>query len=217
MKQQGCQVSVHTHHPEVFSTLSCTILPYGDLPINAGYLDRKQCDTNQFEDICINLGIRPPPFVIDPHAEMPLDIEKPYCVVHQLYRPMPGIKRRFPEIDLLMPRKTCLQSIIDKYRSQYYFIAIGEANDALDVDHSIPNPSYALLSNLVQGSSLVITQPGHLMHLTEGLERNLFVLFSSGGLQCSHPFINSITPKKVLFKTTTQFGFDEEEDHVISF
>jgi hypothetical protein len=202
-------VITYTDHPEVFKNLKTTIKKYDDYDvINAGYLDlKKNSESTQFEDICNNIGAdyKNIPFEIPNFAK-----KEKICLFRKLYVPLIGMKKQIEESLLLIPNKESYYKIIEKTKKQFKCFQFGNKyDDKFDNLENIDvNNNFDDLICLISKASLVITQIGHTLHLSEALGIKTHVIFSKKGLSCSNKFINTITPSKVLFTNNSSWEID---------
>lgn len=202
-------VIIYTDYPEIFNNLNVKIENYDSFEIiNAGYLDLKSNQkTNQFEDICNKIGIN--------HKNIFFKIEndqkkEKICLFRKIYNPLSGMKNKIEESSYLIPKKESYYKIIDKAKKYYKCFQFGNVDDRkfdnlenIDIKHNFSN-----MVSLISKASLVVTQVGNTLHLSEALGIKTHVIFSKKGLNCSNFFIKTITPKKVLFTENSSWEID---------
>lgn len=212
------EVTVASNHAEVFEFLDCNKVPYGDYKINAGYLHRKNINTtNQFQDMCYSAGIPlDTPYDIDiVRREVGINTTgKLLCLVTCPYLPLGGMKNSILDAKDLMPDYNTIQGIINNHR-EYYYVLIGKNTtctffyENIDLDLSNADyPNINWLFNLVYESNMILSQTGHMPAIAEGLDKKIFLAYSAKGLNSTNPFLNTITPKKILTKLTSGYVID---------
>ena len=202
-------VITYTDHPEVFENLKTTVKKYDDYDvINAGYLNFKQnYKTTQYEDICNSIGAdyRNIPFEITNLAK-----KEKICLFRKIYIPLSGMKKQMQESLFLIPKKESYYNIIEKVKNQYKCFQFGNKNDDKfdGLENIDVNNNFKELVFLISKASLLVTQVGHTLHLSEALGIKTHVIFSRKGFCCSNKFINTITPNKVLFTNYSSWEVD---------
>lgn len=185
LKNRGeVQYTVATNFPTIYEGLDVKAEPYfGETPnIDCNYTHRKEYgDTNQFQDMCINGGL---PY-IEYTSELKKRDPKGFVIALPLYSPMGGS----PESSPMMPF----------YRE--YFDLIRKHENVLQIQsfHSFEN-----LVKLFNEAELVICQQGWGTALAELLDVPAKVVFTQRGLDSKNKFIGSITPNKILTKSTSE-------------
>ncbi len=206
---------IYTDHPFVFEKFKIQTLNYNhnQQNINASYLDSKHNkNTNQFQDICNNLKLN------FKNIEFKFDDNKPclsnYVYVRMPYQPLSGIKSKFEEINELLPNQSAYKKIVEKYENKYEIIQFGMRTDAplnfIKKKVFIDEINYQKLLQFLSKADILITQVGHMMHLGELLQKETIVIFSKKGLMSKNEFINTITPRKVLFTKFSTPIIDED-------
>ena len=202
-------VIAYTDHPEVFENLKVTTKRYDDYDvINAGYLNFKgKYKTTQYEDICNSIGVdyKKIPFEIPNFSK-----KEKICLFRKIYTPLSGMKKQMQESLYLIPNKNSYYNIIEKVKNQYECFQFGNKNDDNfdGLENIDVNNNFKELVCLISKASLLITQVGHTLHLSEALGIKTHVVFSRKGLCCSNKFINTITPNKVLFTEYSSWETD---------
>lgn len=214
---KGHALKIHTNYPDVFRNLrgEYEIAGFSKININilAHYsMRRKIKGFSQFEDCCIEAGLKEP-------VELKLDwqatsntIKKPYAVVGLPRSPMARTDGMGAE---LLPCMKAYQRIIDKLKAQGYLIVQVGAGEPLhklqNIDVDLANQtSVSELIDVVSLSDFVICYPSFLVPLAESLDKRYVTLFSHRGLVSPKIFLRQITPDKVMHcKDLGRFVVDE--------
>jgi hypothetical protein len=218
---QTQDLRVMTNFPEIYADLKVKTIPFtkqhGD--VNCNYCNRKYTKgTTQFEDMVINAGLenhdiqfempykRKSRFISTPFEDD--DTGMPLCVLPAPYLPMNSQKSKE-----LLYNIDVVQELIDENMS-FLFVQVG--NDPIarfEVDYDFcGKTSVNDLLDICSLADIIITPPGNLLPMGEALNKKTFLIFSEKGLKSKDPFISSITPEKLITKSTTWFAIDTDED-----
>ena len=206
---KNIEVITYTDFPEVYRDLNIKTEKYDNhKEINAGYLNLKNNQkTTQYEDICKTIGLdcSKIPFVINNNKK-----KEKICLFRKIYTPLSGMKKKLEAASFLMPKKESYYKLIDKIKPYYKCFQFGNENDNKfdNIENINLKKDFNELVSLIGRASLVVTQVGHTLHLSEALGVKTHVIFSKKGLSCSNQFVKTITPKKVLFTKYSSWEID---------
>ena len=208
--KRGERLRVHTAWPEVFRPLgkSIELAPFRRLGVDvlAHYSLRKAKATKQFEDCCIQAGIKGVvELKIDwtPTNQVLIQSLKAYArplLVVQVPRQPMGRTDGFGAE--LLPRCEVIQSLIDRCRETHTVVQVG-AGEALfrftGIDVDLVNET--TVSELIDVASVADRFLGYcsyLVPLAESFGRPALFVWSRRGLNAKHLYVRRITPEKVL-------------------
>lgn len=189
--------------------------------VRAMYFERKSMPgTNQFEDMCADAGVEfvadVPEFDFQYHYanDVDLEIDRPICLIkHPSYKN--GGDKRFAD---LISNEKVFEGIIKRFRDRFFFIQVGAENEDFrvfpDIDYNlIGKTSVTQLCRLVELSEMVITRPGHLLPMAEGLKKKCFMIFASKLKRSKDQFLRTITPQKLMVRPDlTKSVYDTDAD-----
>lgn len=220
---KGERLAVACEWPDVFRPLgeSVRMVPFTRAGINilAHYSLRKgKPETNQFQDCCIQAGIREP-------VEMRLDwtptnlrlIEhlqsfgKPILCVQLPRAPMGRADGFGAE---LLPDCGVIQDALNLLRAKYLIVQIGSGKPLYEFDGiHIDLANRTTVSDLLDVASVADAFLGYcsfIVPLAESFDKPCFLVWSSRGLRSAQPFISRITPSKIISKPTTRWIRDDQ-------
>jgi len=210
------KIIVITEHKDVYSGINGLLFSssLNKFDIDCRYLNRKHInETNQFQDVLINSKTP-----LDTKFEMEVFPKKPVVksekrilLVRNPYLGMELVKS--PE---LMPNFSFIKDKIKTLKKQYYTILLSNKKDneifCCDFDMEINRTTINELLNLIKQSDLIISQNGHILAMAEAMEKKIITVFSSKLKTTNDFFLRSITPQKVITKSTSKYLYDNEED-----
>lgn len=220
---QGQRLEVCSEWPDVFRPLGDKVridrFSRQNIQILAHYSLRKgRTDTNQFEDCCLQAGIKEP-------VEFRLDWQpvnhgliasvrrswKPILCVQLPRNPM-GRTDGFGKE--LMPDCRVIQQAIDKLRERYFVVQVGAGKPIYEfagIDLDLANKtSVSDLIDVAYASDLFLGYCSFMVPLAESLSKPAVLVWSRKGLKSSQPFIRRITPKKILHRKSSRWLVDDE-------
>ena len=221
MMRKGLDVAVQTHVPEMFDSLGIDCLSFSTevdpakyYLIKGDYFKRKQeKDTNQFEDMLIEMGIRERvPLVLEydhTFVRYKLNVSKPICIVkHPRYKIAGGY-------DELASNEKYFQHVIDAYRNDFYFIQVGMAGDDIymlkDLDlNLVGKTSIYDLMYLVDRAALVVTRTGHLLPMAEAFGTKVVCILAKKLARARNDILNTITPEKIKCGESSTIIWDDD-------
>lgn len=213
--QKGQRLSVCSNWPEVFKRLDVKVEPFRrNADINAHYTLRKAQSTNQFQDCCIQAGIREPvDFRIDwPKGPSLLDGLRGPVVCVLLYR-LPMDRADGFAADLL-PDFGQMQRMIDALKGRATVVQIGSGKPLREysgIDLDLANKtSVSQLLDLSVKADAFLGYCSFLVPLAESFDKPAMFLWSRKGLKSRTPYIRQITPKKILSKGTSLYALDDD-------
>lgn len=212
-------IKVLTKYKEVFENLKNITFSTerSKFDIDCTYLNRKKIkETNQFEDILINSNC-PKNLNFDINIKIKkikIETSKKILLVRNPYL---GMELR--KDILLTPDLSQIINFLNKLKKKYYIILLRHKEDGTNIfyknfDHILDETSINQLMNLVFQSDLIISQNGHILALAEGLNKNIICFFSSKLKKTNNIFFNSITPKKVITKKTSNYVYDDDLEKI---
>ncbi len=231
-KAKGENVILETNFPEIFAPLeiATTTERLLDYELNCSYVPFKgDRNTNQFQDTLRAAKIdQDIPFEIDLKQKTPdfkyvqtmweaiskslpevQEARTPkICIVADLYLAS-GIRKR----ETLIPIQLVYEGIIELLKSKGYLTVltgigqtvISNTNVNLKNQTDIPN-----LLAFVNAADLVLTQVGALLPIAEALGKKCISLLSHNYRKAGDPFLNQITPRKVVCSSTSVCFEDDE-------
>lgn len=218
-KERGQALEVCCAWPDVFRY-------YGDMAKVTGFrrnridilahysLRKSRTDTNQWQDCCIQAGIREP-------WDMRLDWKvtnqglvdslkgKPVLCVGLPRSPM-GRTDGFGKE--LLPDCAAIQRCIDVLRQKYLIVQVGGGKalhqfTGIDVDLS-NRTSVCELIDVASQADAFLGYVSFLVPLAESFDKPALFVWSRRGTTRAHRYITQITPQKILSKPTSRFIFD---------
>jgi hypothetical protein len=176
----------------------------------AHYSKRKEENTTQFEDCCIEAGVC---------AEYKLDWEtqnhkliaglsKPYVLVHTPRTPMDRKDGFGAE---LFPDCRVMDEVLDILNLHVVQAGKGQKKHVLKrVDTDLHNQtSVTDLFDLAMNAEYIVGQCSLIIPLAESLDKKLMVIWSSKGLKSDNKYVSRITPRKILHKETSHYVMDD--------
>lgn len=225
MADSARTLRVASDYPDVFLPLidkRIHIVPFtrSGVELIAHYISRKAiAGTTQFQDCCLNVGIRSDvPLVLDWAPTRPSLIDeirrsgRPVLVV-QLPRTPMGRTDGFGAS--LLPDCRALQRIIDEAVDTHTVVQIGKGEPLfrfkrLHLDYA-NRLSVAESIDVVYGADSVLGYPSYMIPLAESLNKPGKYIWSYRSTRDPHVFIRRITPQKLLHKPTlSKWSFDTE-------
>lgn len=204
-------ITVVTKYPRLWDNI-CPTIPFKpgvkkDKRIS--YIQRRPIqETTQFQDVCIEAGIKPIELKIDWRI-------KNWRLINQikedaflkgkekvcLYKPIDipcgqgeDAKEMFFD---LMPRENVIDEIIEG-NDDIHFVNIKDfdtsVGDLIDVAFSV---------------DIMLGQIGHFAPLSEAVNTKSFIIFPSKGRNSKYDFVKYLTPKKIINKPTTVCVYDD--------
>lgn len=219
---KGERLEVCTDWPDVFRPLgkSIELSPHRRLGVTivSHYTARKAVlETTQFEDCCINAGLREP---VDLCLDWPpigsflpsrlKSMGKPIVVVQMPREPFGRADGYGME---LLPRIEVLQAALDLIcsRAVTVLIGAGEAKGNLSgVTIDLTNrTSVCDVLDLAGCADAFLGYCSFLVPLAESFSRRALLVWSRRGLQSSNDYIRTITPRKILHRQSSRAVIDD--------
>lgn len=204
--------------PEVFKHYGdrVRVVPFrrDRIQILAHYsMRRGRTDTNQWQDCCIQAGIREPwDLRLDWKPESGLAEGRPYICVALPRAPMD----RRDGIGLsLLPEPQAIQRYIDVLREKYRIVQIGAGKPlyqfrGIDIDLANQTTVTELLDIASQARGF-LGYCSFLVPLAESFDKPALFVWSRKGLKDRTGFVRQITPKKILSKPSSKWVMDDQE------
>jgi len=221
-KDKGQDVKVTSNYPEIFRDLNIEVIRFrkgnGDMIVSSG--SRRNFPTRQFEDVCVLAKIQGKIELKIPWKQRNGKLirratermgNKRMMIVMASYMPF-GRNDNFGEE--LMPNYKVMDMLIQACHNEFYIVLVGKGRqyhrfNGIDLDLS-NKTSVSDLLDLVNISSVVVSQHGFMTPLCEALDKKLFSFFSRRGLKSQKSFLSKITPQKIIMKKSTAWVVDDE-------
>jgi hypothetical protein len=219
--EQGHLVEACCAWPDLFRPLGDKVVvsPFRRDRIDrlAHYTTRKQLrGTTQFEDCCINAGIREQvDFRLDWVPQTPrwrdeLGTDLPVILV-QMPRPPFGRKDGFGKE--VLPDCRVIQRAIDLLAGRARIVQVGAGEplfkfSGIDVD-LVGKTSVADLLDVAHAANGFLGYCSFFVPLSESFSKPSLFVWSRRGLNCRTPFVSSIKPGKILHRPSSRFVVDD--------
>lgn len=222
IRTRGERLTVCTSWPDVFRPLgdAVRIAPFRRQGINylAHYSARKQfAHTDQFEDCCIAAGITDP---VDLRLDWTLEDRE---LADRLRAPgKPVILVQLPRAPMGRTDGFGAELLPDCRRIQDAINIIGNAATVVQVGHGAPLFRFSgididltdrtTVPQLLDVASIADGFLGYVsffVPLAESFGKPGLFVWSRRGLKGTHPYIQSITPDKILHRATSRSVFDD--------
>lgn len=208
--RQGQAIRAATAWPDVFRPLGIECIPFTrqGAQIVAHYSMRKGYPTGQFEDCCIQAGIRVP-------VELKLDwkVEDSALAERLISHGRPIVLVQLPRNPMgrtdgfgaeLLPDCSRIQSAIDALRGRALLVQVGAGRPlfrftGIDVDLA-NETTVAQLLDVASVSFGAIGYVSFMLPLCESLEKRALLVWSRKGLKSQTPYVRQITPAKVVHR-----------------
>lgn len=216
--EKGQKVQVCSAWPEVFSQIPVQVTPFTRLNVDrvAHYTMRKgKPGTSQFEDCCIQAGIREP-------VDLRLDWKPMTDTGEQLKEGRPIVVVALPRNPMgrtdgfgaeVLPDCRKIQQVIDRLQDWATIVQIGKGEPlfkfrGIDVDLANQTTICEML-DVAAVARAFLGYCSFLVPLAESFKKpGLFVW--SRKIRKAHPFVRQMTPEKVLHSKTSRFMWDDE-------
>lgn len=216
LARTGKSISVCSNYPDVFIGSGCQVEPFtrDRIDMVAHYVGAKERqDTTIWDDLCAHAKIQ---------TQLHMDWEvrnkalvkgirsradgRPIVVVHSGREPM-GRRDKFG-IELL-PDRNAFATVCNAIDAYKVLVGRGEQIYTPPVDEDLWNrTTVADVLDIVSWSSGVVSMCGFPIPMAEAMDKPLLVVWSSKGLCSANPFIRTVTPRKLLTKTTSGVVMD---------
>lgn len=222
--QRGEYMHIASAWPDVFLPLAhgSKVVPFrrNNIDVLAHYsLRKKFTHTDQFEDCCIQAGIKE-------LVELKLDwtVTDSELVDRLRQRGKPIVCVQLPRNPMnrqdgfgaeLLPDCGAIQRAIDSIQGRATIVQVGGGKSLYDfrgIDIDLANKTN--LKQLIDVASVADSFLGYcsfLVPLAEGFDKPALFVWSRRGLSAKHPYIRQITPKKILHKDSSLHVFDDQK------
>lgn len=206
---KGVDLEVCTDWPKVFTNLDVKIAPFSRANIDylSHYSKRKEENTTQFEDCCIEAGLNPK------EVEYKLDwrtkpmIEGKYVLVHTPRTPM---DRKDGFGSELFPDCKAMDEVLEILDLPVVQAGKGDKKYNLKVDVDLHNKTSLFdLFDLAFNAEVIVGQCSLIIPLAESFNKKLMVVWSSKGMKTDNKYVSRITPRKILHKPTSHYIIDD--------
>jgi hypothetical protein len=224
---RGYKLTACCDYPDLFLPLkdSVSVEPFtrNHIDILAHYSLRKVFkDTTQFRDCCLQAGIVEK---VDLKLDwQPRDLEliaslksdKPVVVVQMPRAPMNRTDGFGME---LLPDCRAIQKVINALKDRCTLVQIGSGRalytfKGIDIDLS-NKTSVSDVLDVAYAADGFIGYCSFIVPLAESFDKPGLFVWSERGLRAKHPYVNSITPRKILEKPTSKYLIDDCSDSEI--
>lgn len=217
---RGEALRVKSDYPAVFKDLPVEVEPFSRVAaITAHYASRKGVDgTTQFEDCCINAGIKEPVELrMDWTPSNPALIERlrapgrPILVVALPRAPMGRADGFGAEV---LPDCRVIQRLLDGYKATHTIVQVGAGTPLhrfTGIDIDLANAT--TVAELIDAASVADRFLGYcsfLVPLAESFGRPAMFVWSRRGLSSRSVYVRQITPRKVLHLETSSHMIDDQ-------
>jgi len=216
----GDTVTVCSDHPEVFLDSRATVEPFSRENINVlgHYVAGKpNPDTDQWQDICASAGTPGLPLRFDWTVRNQALVDRvtaaagrqPIILVHGGRTPMGRTDGFGLE---LLPDRRAFDAVLAMLHG-CHTVRIGKGANLYALPVSSDLSDETSVSDLLDLASIcdgMIAQCSFAIPLAEVFDKPLLAIWAAGGM-CAyrHPYIKSITPRKVLSKLTSHYVVDD--------
>lgn len=225
---RGTALEVRTAWPDLFRGLApkATVAPFtrDGIHILAHYPTRKKIQvTTQFQDCCITAGI-------SGDVELKLDwVPTNRALIDSLQTGLPIVCVQLPRSPMgrtdgfgaeLLPNCSVIQKMIDKLKGRALVVQIGAGKPLYafrGIDIDLANKTS--VTDLIDVSTVAagfLGYPSFLIPLAESLAKPVMAVWSRLGLKSGQPYIQQITPAKLLHHSTSRYIVDDANDKSIS-
>ena len=217
---RGVDLEVCSDWPEVFQNLPVTLVPFSRANIDylAHYSKRKEENTDQFVDCCLQAGIKE-------SVNLTLDwktrdtrltqslADKRILLVHGGREPM-ARKDRFGRE--LLPNEHVFNRILESLHDVYYIVQIGSGAQLYPLKHvdlDLTNKtSVSDLFDLASIAKRFMGQVSFIIPLAESFDKKALIVWAHKGLSSQERYIARIIPQKILHKVTCSYVVDNWPD-----
>ncbi len=223
--EQGQRIEACSDWPDVFRPLDgkVKVSPFRRDRISkvAHYTSRKTVTaTDQFQDCCINAGIRGP---VDLRMDwMPVNVDlierirrdgRPRVIVQMPREPFGRSDGYGLE---LLPDCSALQRALDEIRGRALLIQVGSGTSlhrlrGIDLDLS-NETSVSDLLDVAWAASGFIGYCSFMVPLAESFSKPALFLWSRRGLNSRNDYLRTITPRKILHRASSHHIIDDCSD-----
>lgn len=229
IEKNGEPLRVYSDWPDVFRPLGdkAKVVPFGrtGIDILAHYATRKSAKgTTQFQDCCINAGIREPvelrlDWVANQSATVDrlLSFGKPILCIGLPRSPM-GRTDGFGKE--LLPRGEVTQKIIDRIHDRFTTVQVGAGTPlfkyrGIDVDLA-NRTTVAEMLDVCHAAAGFIGYVSFVLPVAESMRKPALMVWSRAGLNDRQEYVRQITPEKVIeHKQDTMVVMDDAQDFEI--
>ena len=220
--RQGHKVTAYTDYPDVFIGVTCRVESFGRTGINcvAHYTAGKQNPaTSQWDDVCDSAQVPRVPFgftwnVINSQLVSQVKEQargRPVVLIHGGRAPMNRVDNFGIE---LLPEKQAFDRVQEAIRREVFLVRIGEGTQKYPLDRVELDlwgkTSVADLIDLASICDALVAPCSFVVPLAEAFDKPLLAIWAASGLYpARHPYIKSITPRKVLAKPSSSFVMDD--------
>lgn len=218
----GVSLEVCTDYPELFR-FPVRFAPFSRVGIRytCHYIqDKTNTATNQFQDMCRLAGVGPVELRLDWRVTNPSLVEavrrqaagRPILFVHGGREPL-GRKDGYGLE--LMPRAEVFNAIVARLRADCFTVFCGKGDRLFPVPVDLDLNGQTSVSELVDIASIAdgcLGQCSFVVPLAESLNKPLLTVFSAAGRRSTNPYVRTITPNKILSKSSSTFAMDDWND-----
>jgi hypothetical protein len=222
LRAQGKSLTIFSDWPDVFLPLlpqvNCAPFRRSGVDLLAHYSPRKGMSTKQFEDCCIQAGVKLPVelrldwSVTDPALVTKVTSEAGGRPIVCLQLPRAPMGRTDGFGAELLPDCRVIQRIVDRIASWAFIVQVGSGAPLfrfsgvhLDLADRTTVRQMLDVASIADG---FLGYVSFFVPLAESFDRPALLVWSEAGLKSPRPFIRQITPEKVLFRETSRWVLD---------
>jgi hypothetical protein len=226
---RGERLTVCTSWPDVFRPLGTAVAfePFrrDRIDILAHYSLRKGQPTRQWQDVCIQAGVREP-------VELRLDWRPSSDLgdrVRRMAMGRPIVAVQLPRVPMarrdafgaeLLPDCRTLQRLIDALKGRALIVQIGAGRPLFTfrgIEVDLANlTTVCELFDVAREVDAFLGYVSFVVPLAESLDKRALLVWSRAGLKAAPLYVRQITPAKILEKPTSRFVFDDASDRQLS-
>lgn len=221
--KNGHQIAVKSSWSEVFSQLPVKVLPFErHADINCHYTLRKHYRTDQFQDCCLQAGIKEPvdfklDWAITDQALVDSVGEKAkgrkVILVQMARRPMDRIDGYGAE---LLPYQGAYQACVDGLSQHAFTVLVGAGHPVYEVKGTsldlTNKASVSQLLDLAKSCDGLLGYCSLFVPLAEQFSKRALYVWARAGLRSRTPYIRQITPQKILHRKDLLKAVCDDED-----
>lgn len=221
--RSGQQIVVKSGWREVFSQLPVKVLPFDrSADINCHYTLRKGQPTNQFQDCCLQAGIKEAvDFRLD-WAVTDWDLiesvrlkakGRKVILVQMARRPMDRLDGYGDE---LLPQRDAYQACVDALSAEAFTVLIGSGKPMYEVTGAsldlTQKTTVSQLLDLGKSCDGLLGYCSLFVPLAEQFSKRALYVWARAGLRSRTPYIRQITPQKILHRKDLLKTVCDDED-----
>lgn len=216
----GKRVTVCSDFPGVFDGSDVRVVPFDrfNIDVLAHYTQGKRdSTTNQWQDVCRSAGVEEMPLTFSWPVKNKELVERlrtdaagrRLVLVHGGRAPMARVDGFGKE---LLPRQEAFDATLSALEN-CFTVRIGKGCDIYRLNADVDMSNVTTVQDLLDlgvSCDAIVGQCSFAIPLAEVFNKPLMTVWAAHGMQYNmHPYIQQITPKKVLSKPTSHFVVDD--------